>query len=675
MQPTLHHARRTPSRDVRFVGAMLAISVSLFGVFIWTSLSSFLVAGPQILPYVLLIAGLFYCAVSHQVFRYGASRRQIAAADAAPSCALLRADAPSVTVLIPSYKEDRRVILATTLSTALMRYRNKRIVVLVDDPADSHAALGTSYGAVADVTALLATPRNITTAALHDPALTRKRLMRTYAALGDWLDNLAGQLGQARSPAFAHVDDFLIDRIVAPLRHDMQAETRRIMLAPRLHLADERDRLACLFAGEIKTFHRKSYANLSAAANKAMNLNAYLGLLGGAFTTTTTAQGKRLEAARPGSAPDLVIPATDYVMTLDADSLVMPDYLLTLVAVLQADPQAAIAQSPYLAFPGSTAPLERIAGATTDIQYLLHQGASYFNAAYWVGANAVIRYRALCDIRQIRFENGDAVPVFVQDKTVIEDTGSTIDLLSHGWHVHNHFAPLAYSATPADFGALAIQRKRWATGGLILFADLLRAYLAKRRPLAALPELVLRAHYLIAPLIGNTAILLLMIWSAQVNQSLLWIPFFMLPYFVLYAHDLQRLGYRRRDLFGICALNLMLLPVNLAGIFATLRQIITGHKGSFIRTPKTAARNAIPPYSLIFNLTVPGLMVWYVADGLAQQDYAAIVFPLVNISLYSYGIYHFMGLGQSAPAPDEPAASDTLPHPDLYHSHIRENLS
>jgi cellulose synthase (UDP-forming) len=674
MKPARHKARQTFSPDVRFVRVVLASSVGLYVVFICMSLSFFVMTGPQILPFVLLITGLFYCTVLHQVFRYGASCRKVELANPAPSGALLRADAPFVTVLIPSYKEDQRVILATTLSAALLRYRNKRIVVLVDDPADSHAAQATSFGAVGDVTQLLEIPRAMTYGALHDHALTRKRLMRTYAALGDWLGNLAGQLKAARDPAFAHVDDFLIDRIIEPLRNDMQAEARRISLALRLNLADERSLLAGMFAGEITTFHRKSYVNLSVAANKAMNLNAYIGLLGGNFVITKTQHGQRLDPASADSTPDLAIPATDYVMTLDADSLVMPDYLLTMVAALEQDRTAAIAQSPYLAFPGSTAPLERIAGATTDIQYLLHQGASYFKAAYWVGANAVIRYRALCDIRQIRFENGESVQVFVQDKTVIEDTGSTIDMLHHGWHVHNHFAPLAYSATPADFGALAIQRKRWATGGLILFVDLLRAYGTKRAPLAALPELVLRAHYLIAPLIGNTAIFLLMIWSAEANQSLLWLPFFMLPYFVLYAYDLQRLGYRRRDLFGICALNLMLLPINLAGILATLRQIVTGHKGSFARTPKTVARNAVPLYSLLFNLAVPGLMLWYVSDGLAQQDYAAIVFPVLNISLYCYGIYRFMGIAELLQRLTGPPLCDPVPYPNLSHSHKREKM-
>ena len=55
-------------------------------------------------------------------------------------------------------------------------------------------------------------------------------------------------------------------------------------------------------------------------------------------------------------------------------------------------------QTPYSAFPGPSTRLERIAGATTDIQHIVHQGLTYFDATFWVGANAVIRKGALEDI-------------------------------------------------------------------------------------------------------------------------------------------------------------------------------------------------------------------------------------------------------------------------------------
>ncbi|MGH7408192.1 MAG: hypothetical protein ACREKF_09320, partial [Candidatus Methylomirabilales bacterium] len=42
--------------------------------------------------------------------------------------------APSVTILVPSYKEDPHVIRRTLLSAALQDYPSRRVVLLLDDP-------------------------------------------------------------------------------------------------------------------------------------------------------------------------------------------------------------------------------------------------------------------------------------------------------------------------------------------------------------------------------------------------------------------------------------------------------------------------------------------------------------------------------------------------------------
>ena len=60
--------------------------------------------------------------------------------------------------------------------------------------------------------------------------------------------------------------------------------------------------------------------------------------------------------------------------------------------------RVAVAQTPYSAFPNPPGILERTAGATTDIQYLVHQGFTRFGATFWVGANALLKKSALEDI-------------------------------------------------------------------------------------------------------------------------------------------------------------------------------------------------------------------------------------------------------------------------------------
>jgi len=53
-----------------------------------------------------------------------------------------------------------------------------------------------------------------------------------------------------------------------------------------------------------------------------------------------------------------------------------------------------------------------------------------------------------------------------------------------------------------------------------------------------------------------------------------------------YGRDLVRIGYRLRDLVRVYALNLLLIPVNLGGVFKSIQQGITRRKIPFGRTPK-----------------------------------------------------------------------------------------
>ena len=185
---------------------------------------------------------------------------------------------------------------------------------------------------------------------------------------------------------------------------------------------------------------------------------------------------------------------------LDADTLISPDYTIRLVDFMCQPGYEAVAvvQSPYSTFPRAPHTLQRIAGAQTDIQYLLHQGLTYYDATYWVGANAVVRTAALRTIMTIAEERGFTVPKFIQDRTLIEDTESTIDLICQGWQLLNYPQRLAFSATPPDFGSLLIQRRRWAKGGLLILPKLLRYVRSTGVTLSVIAELCMRTQYLLS---------------------------------------------------------------------------------------------------------------------------------------------------------------------------------
>src|SRR4030095_10622307 len=403
--------------------------------------------------------------------------------------------------------------------------------------------------------------------------------------------------------------------------------------------------LASRFDVTVRAFERKRYVNLSHEPNKAMNLNTYIALMGGRFRDRR--DGVRRLLDRVGrDAPGVAFDDSDYLVVLDADTVVRPDYVLRLAHQLSRPEQrrVAVSQTPYSPFPGSPCPLESVAGATTDIQYQVHQGFTYFGATFWVGANAMIRKGALEAIVEVRQERGVEVRVFIHDRTVIEDTESTVDLRRRGWQLYNYPERMAFSATPADFGALLIQRRRWANGGLLIVPKLWRflwTYAGRR---AGVGEVLLRLHYLTSLAVANIALLVLLGLAFDERLVSLWLPVTAAPYYILYAVDLRNIGYQRRDVLRVYALNLLLIPVSLGGVLRSLQQACTGRRSTFGRTPKVVGRTAAPAG---YVLAEAGLLGWWTFGALMELEAGHRLnglFALANAAFLLYALVRFVGL-------------------------------
>lgn len=602
------------------------------------------------------LSGLWFCSICFLLNRFGTSRRmrlthprKTPRQELGPSGAVQH-----VTVLIPSYCEEPRVIRMTLLSAALATYSARNIVVLVDDPVRDTVSISKSLGAIQDVCNHLAEPvaklrsehrlwLQRRQAKIMDISSETARLADQFQWLASWLEsNAQNMLGDVR-PIFAHIDRFFFTAVIAPLAEHYRTQASRVVSITTVEEVDVAfAMLATALCSDISSFQRKQFENLPHTANKAMNLNAYIGLMGRSFRRRSRLKQEYLKPEK-GPRPDLVVREPDYVLTLDADSLIRPNYIRDMIAILEGNPKLAVAQTPYLAFPGAPTTVERFAGATTDIQYLVHQGSTYFNASYWVGANALIRHSALRKLETIEQRDGKAVSIFIQDRTVIEDTGSTIDLLAKGYGVYNHNEPLAYSATPSDFGALCIQRKRWCNGGLIIVRDLLLVLFKAPKGSMTPISFILRVYYLLSPVIGNVSLFLLMVRSRSDLAVTLAMVAAIAPYFLLYSLDLRRMGYRCRDVFSVMSLNLLLLPVAFAGILESLVQLLTGRKTSFARTPKVEGRTGIPSVYMIFYVLLIGQMAFYITHGLLAGDYWVTITPLANGALVMYGLLRFIG--------------------------------
>ena len=560
-------------------------------------------------------------------------------------------------ILVPAYKEEIAVVRCALLSAALQEHPARRVLLLIDDPPQPE-----SRADRAALAGLRELPRCLQ--ALFDAAAKpfieaerafHSRRARSATVAREELDVLAQLYGRAavqvqrfswRAGAGRASERLLEEKVLIPLAQSHRARAERLAATPAADLAaleHEYRRLAALFSVGLAAFERKLYENLPHEPNKAMNLNSYLALLGGRFNEVRRGNHWFLEAAASGSA-SLIVRAAEFVITLDADSILLPEYALRLVHTmcLPGNERLAVAQTPYSSIPAARGSLEYVAGATTDIQYLVHQGFTAFGATFWVGANALLRTAALEDIKTHDRERGYPIVRYIQDRTVIEDTESSIDLIERGWKLYNYPERLAYSATPPDFGALLIQRRRWANGGLIILPKLLR-YLAGAPCWTRLAESYFRSHYLVSIAVVNLGLLILLALPVGNVRESFWLCLTAVPYFVLYGRDLVRMGYRWRDLAHVYALNLLLVPVNLGGVVKSIEQALTGNKIPFGRTPKVAKRTAAPPFYVLAEYALLVMSAFALARDVAAHRWVHALFTASNTAFLGFAIGSYIG--------------------------------
>jgi cellulose synthase (UDP-forming) len=653
-------AERAPRREI--VVSLLVLLATLPAVALLLRELGDGARSPAGLAFAAIVAALVYGNLVYQLTRLAyfiRVMRHRPESDAAFD-ALHRGTAPALTILVPSYKEDPKVVAMTLWSAALQDYPNRHVVLLIDDPP-----VPGDTASRADLEAARALPRRLAARlarpARHFAAEERRFLARAAGAVFDRRYEAASLAQRYREAAawFARaLRDFPdSDPAAGCFRrevlvrlcdaYDARAGALRARLAAdgappsRDELAAGHRRLVGQFRVSLGSFERKRYVNLSHEPNKAMNLNSYIGLAGRALRERIAPDGRHLDVVAPADA-QFALPHAEFFITLDADSLLRPDYACRLIEIMRrpGNERLAVVQTPYSAFAGASGRLERVAGATTDIQYQIHQGFTGFGATYWVGANALLRAAALDDIAVAGHERGFPVTRYIQDRTVIEDTESSIDLIAQGWRLHNYPERLAYSATPPDFGALIIQRRRWANGGLIILPKLLR-YLA-RAPWRV-GEGFMRIHYLASIAMVNVGLLVLLAVPFPEMSRSPWLPASAAGYFLLYARDLVLLGYRAADLLRVYALNLLLIPVNLAGVAKSLQQAWSGAKIPFARTPKIAGRTAAAPGYL---LAAGGLaLLWLAVAGLdfAAARWAHGAFVATNALFMLYALLRLVG--------------------------------
>jgi cellulose synthase/poly-beta-1,6-N-acetylglucosamine synthase-like glycosyltransferase len=621
----------------------------------------------QAIGYVVVVTFLTFSALMYLMARQGALQR-FSKHIRVPRAELDRHFArkqSSITVLVPSYSEEPDVIRKTLLSAALQEYPDLHIVLLVDDKpnpikTDDILKLTKTRRLAQEIMEILKEPKQRSAKALadfessfsdqtHIPSSATKKLASEYIHAANWLH----EFGDSES-LNDHVDVFFAEQVIHKLANEWQlvgdallASSQEDAELPIGRVRQLYQRLVWTFDVQLSVFERKKYASLSHEANKAMNLNSYIGLMGGSYREEKTPDGTVLLPVDTKDA-SLVIPDSDFILTLDADSILLREYCLRLVYFLEQpdNERVAVTQTPYSSFRGAGTRIERLAGATTDIQHILHQGMTYYDATFWVGANAVIRKKALDDIVEKEWIGGFEVKRYIQDRTVIEDTESSVDLALHGWRLVNYPERLSYSATPPDFGSLIVQRRRWANGGLLILPKL-HAHSRERKnsgELVSRMEMLLRINYMASIAWASFGLIFLLAYPYDGRLLSPFVLLAALPYFLAMASDLKYCGYKRSDVFRIYGFNLILLPVNLAGVLKSMQQALSGKKIPFARTPKVKDRTIAPLLYVITPLLIVAFSLVTLWRDVAAENWGNAAFAAFNAFVAVWAIVAYIGI-------------------------------
>lgn len=573
-------------------------------------------------------------------------------------------DFPSMSFLIPAYKEEPEIMWQTLISSALVEYGAKDIVLLIDDPyqpksAEDAKKLEEARALSVSMQDLFDAPSKQFAQAAREFALRAEygaldsakewqQLSRHYEEVVQWVEKVAAEFLKGRTrPSLSHGEVFFYDEILMRCANDHRATAELFRHKNELDVAlmqRHYRRLMHLFDVRFSSFERKKYAHLSHEANKAMNLNAYLSVMGRHWTEEDTDQGLILRETSRANAS--FSPAgSEYLTIIDADTILLPDYALRLMHEMAKPEHSAVGviQCYPSAFPNIPKGIERMAGATINLLFRINQGGQHLGGPFWMGANAVVRRTALEAIARPAISEGKPSTIYIQDGTVIEDTETTLALLHKGWRVYQYPERMAFFSSPPDFGSLLIQRRRWANGGILLIPSLLRYIWHAPKNWALVKELFVRVDYLTW---GPVGCIMGVLMSCILFGDLIQSPFVMLlplPCLILQLRTLKAEGYGYSDSLRLTAFGTMLGPVIMGGVLKSFQQALTGKKIPFARTPKVSSRTAAPALYAWIELLLPLLMIRLTYRYVEHDSFAQAGFTLLSVLTSFYALTYYIG--------------------------------
>jgi hypothetical protein len=213
----------------------------------------------------------------------------------------------------------------------------------------------------------------------------------------------------------------------------------------------------------------------------------------------------------------------------------------------------------------------------------------------------------------------------------------------------NYPERLSYSSTPPDFGSLIVQRRRWANGGLLILPKFAAQLSERRRRNERIlwRESTLRVNYMASISWASFGLIFLLAYPYDGRLLSPWVFLAAVPYFTMMAIDLRYSGYRASDIFRIYGFNLVLLPINLAGVLKSMQQALTGEKIPFARTPKVSGRTAAPGFYVLVPILIVAFSAFTFWRDFTAQNWGNAAFAAFNAILCAWAIVAYIGVGNA----------------------------
>lgn len=325
--------------------------------------------------------------------------------------------------------------------------------------------------------------------------------------------------------------------------------------------------------------------------------------------------------------------SADFIVTLDADHVPMPDLIDRLLGFFT-DPTVAIVQANqdfynFDSFQHATNWAEQAAWQQQELFFnVIQPGKDAYNAAMYCGSPAMLRRSALAEVGGFATE------------TVTEDMHTGLRLQLRGWRVIYYNATVARGLAPQTFSAYNLQWHRWGLGAMQVLREekpLFRRGLSLGQRISYLASFyfywtsVQKLFYLLVPAFCVLTGLFPLVAEPRTYLDH-FVPYLLANLAVTAVFQGGFMGFIRTERYNLVKLSGMLH--SLTGLWQK--------KASFTVTPK-ARSEAAPWQRMLLQLGVIGLLVVGVVVGVFRVATASEPFLFwaytVNVAFALFYLY------------------------------------